>query len=151
MSDYRMARPMITWHPGGSPTILYIGYPLDNVVAGPEPRAGFEVAQAPSGVEDAWDAGTDYVLEGDVRWIPPNDTATPLATGWDNPSSGFAAFLTYARQKNVIYFYPDQNDLLTYIACYLVEPLGAAGEREPDGTRHVRIKLRNSTTPFAGY
>lgn len=148
MSDFRMALPKITWGAAFANT-LAIGYPLDGVLAGSEPRAGFETAQAASGVEDSWDAGTDYVLEADVRWIPQVDTVTPAATGWDG-TTGFRAFLEWAQRKNQIRFYPDAGGG-TYLTCYLVEPLGPAGERETDGTRRVRLKLRNGASAFDGY
>lgn len=140
MPDYRLKVPKILWGAALANT-LTLPYPLDNVIAGPEPRAGSESDQAPSGVEDAWTVGTDYILEGDARWIPQ-------AT-WDG-ATGFAAFLTWARDKKVIRFYPDK-DAGTYIDCYLVEPMTGQGEQENDGTRRIRLRLRNVTTAFDGY
>lgn len=149
MPSYRLTRPRIIWGPTLS-TWLTLGYPLDNVSAGDEPREGSETVQTPSGVEDSWRVGTDYVLTADVRFIPPTDTSSPLATGWDG-TLGFRAFLAWARDKNVIRFLPDANDAGTYIDCYLVAPMTGQGTSENDGTRMVTLKLRNSATPFDGY
>lgn len=148
MTDYRLKTPKIVW---GTPFAnnLRIGYPFDQYAAGSEPREGSEAAQSRSGVEDAWTTGTDYILEVTVRYIPQEDTASPLATGWDGPT-GFRAFLEWARDKNVVRLYPDAAGG-TFIDCYLVEPMRGIPEPEADGTRTIRIRLRNVTTPFDGY
>lgn len=148
MPLYRFKRPKILWGAGFANT-LSLGYPLDNISAGDEPRAGSSVDQAPSGVEDAWTVGTDYVLGADVRYIPQADTAVPVATGWDG-ATGFREFLKYARDKNLVRFYPDK-DAGTYIDSYLVDPMTGQGDLEDDGTRRVRVKLRNPATPYDGY
>lgn len=148
MPDYRTKRPKILWGPGLA-NVLTIGYALDNVTRGPEPRAGHAVDQAPSGVEDAWDGGTDYLLTFDVGYIPREDTADPVATGWDG-ASGFAEFLTWVRNKNLMRFYPDK-DGGTYIDSYLVEPMSGQGSPEQDGTTRVTMKIRNPATRYDGY
>lgn len=148
MTDFRYKKPKILWGAAFANT-LSIGYRLDNVIAGPEPRAGSETAQAPSGVEDAWTIGTDYILEADIAFIPQTDTASPLATGWDG-ATGFAAFLSWARDKNLIRFYPDK-DAGTFIDSYLVEPMAGQGQPETDATRRVRLRIRNASTPYDGY
>lgn len=148
MPSFRLKNPKILWGAAFVNT-LSIGYPLDNVLAGETPRDGSTFDQSPSGIEDAWIVGTDFVLEGDVRWIPQVDTATPVATGWDG-GTGFRAFLAWARQKNVVRFYPDAGAGTT-IDCYLAAPMEGSGESESDGTRRVRIRLRNPTTAFDGY
>lgn len=149
MPNYRITRPMIKWGAAFANT-LSIGYWLDNVSAGDEPRAGSETVQTPSGVEDSWTVGTDYILNGDVRFIPPADTASPVATGWDG-ATGFRAFLAWARDKNLVRFYPDATDAATHTDCYLVSPMTGQGASEADGTRMVSLKLRNSTAAFDGY
>jgi hypothetical protein len=149
MSDYRITRPAIRWGAGFA-NLLQLGYALDNVRAGDEPRAGSTVDQAPSGVEDAWTTGVDYVLSADVRWIPRADTAAPAATGWDG-AAGFRAFLAWARDKNLVRWYPDVTDAATFIDSYLVEPMQGQGDNESDGTRRIPLKLRNSSTPYNGY
>ena len=148
MADYRAKRPKILWGAAFANTLSF-GYPLDNVVAGDEPRAGFAVDQAPSGVEDSWDNGTDYVLSADVRYIPQADTVSPTATGWDG-ATGFRAFVQWARKKNLVRFYPDK-DAGTFIDSYLVEPMTGQPELEEDGTRRLRLKLRNASTAYDGY
>ena len=59
---------VLVWGPAFD-RMLYTRWPWDNAQAGTEPRAGWETAQAPSGVEDAWDAGEDHVLEVELRWL----------------------------------------------------------------------------------
>ena len=148
MTDFRAKRPKILWGSGFANTLSF-GYPLDNVQAGDEPRAGSVVDQAPSGVEDAWTVGTDYVLSADVRYIPQTDTASPVATGWDG-ATGFRAFLQWARDKNLVRVYSDK-DGGTFIDSYLVEPMSGQPELEEDGTRRLRIKIRNASTAYDGY
>lgn len=148
MPNFRLTIPKILWGAAFANT-LNVGYRLDNVKSWDEPRQGGAVDQAPSGVEDAWTVGVDYVLEGELRWIPQTDTTTPLATGW-NGALGVRAFLQWARDKNVVRFYPDAASG-TFIDCYLVEPMKGGGEVEEDGTRRVVFRLRNSTSNLDGY
>lgn len=134
--------------------VLRLGYPFDNLVSGEEPRDGYETAVAPSGVEDAWDTGVHYVLEGDARWIPMVDTAVPVATGWDG-ATGVRAFLRWAAmQRNPVRLYEDYATYLAagaYVECYVVEPARALAELETDGTRRIRLKFRTAAAPFTGY
>jgi len=141
-------RVRITWGTSFANT-LEIGYPLDDWRSYATYREGTEFAQSYSGVEDAWVTGEDYVLEGTVRWIPTADTISPVATGWDG-ATGWMAFLNWARKKNEFRVYPDKT-AGTYFASYLVEPLDGKHDLEPDGTRSVRIKVRNASGSFAGY
>lgn len=147
--SFRATHPKILWGAGLANT-LYFGYALDNVVAESEPRSGSEQIQAPSGVEDAWTVGTDYVLTFDARWIPQADTVTPQATGWDG-ATGFRAFLEWARDKNAFSFYPDATAGTVIASCYLAEPMKAAAASESDGTRRLTLKIRNASTAFDGY
>lgn len=149
MSSNRSKCPKITWGASFANT-LNIGYPLDTVKAGSDPRAGSAFDQSPSGVEDSWIVGTDYTLTGDVRWIPQANTSTPLATGWDTATTGFRLFLEWARAKNVLRWYPDVA-VNSYIACYLVDPMKGPPDSEADGTRKLTLVLRNATAAFDGY
>jgi hypothetical protein len=144
--SYRI--PKIEWGAGYSQS-LAIGYPLDDYASYSTYREGSEFAQTFAGVEDAWITGTDYVLEGTIRWIPTTLTLNPSASGWDG-ASGVRAFLEWARQKNQIRFYPNK-DINTYITSYLVEPLDGKHTLEPDGTRNIRLVIRNSTNSYDGY
>ena len=149
MPDYRNKLAKITWGAAFANT-LRLGYPLDNARTGDEPRAGSVVDQAPSGVEDAWEVGIDYLLTFDARYIPLADTVSPVATGWDG-AAGFRAFLAWARGKQLFRFYPD-NAAGTYFTSYLVEPMKGSGELEGDGTRKIAMTIRNSAAvAFDGY
>jgi hypothetical protein len=144
--------PKVTWGASFANT-LNIGYPLDNAVAYPEPRKGYAIVEAPSGARDSWIPGTAQRLAGDARWIPAANTTTPLATGWDTSSTGFAAFLTWARAQNPFRFFPDATSG-TYLTCYLVEPMEGEPPQENDGTRHLRIVIQTIETEssvFTGY
>jgi hypothetical protein len=143
-----LRRPKITWGTSFANT-LDIAYPLDNFKAYSTYREGSQFAQTMAGVEDAWIIGTDYTLEGDVRWIRTTNTTTPLATGWDG-STGVRAFLEWAREKNQFRFYPDTT-VNTYILSYLVEPLDGSHSLESDGTRTIRLVMRNASTAYEGY
>lgn len=130
---------------------LTLGYPIDNIVTWSQPREGSEYVRSPAGGEDAWDEGTDYYLAGDVRWIPTSDTTTPAAKGWDG-ADGWRAFLEWARQKNAIRFYADTVGApTTYITSYLAEPMSGPPDIESDGTRKLRLVIRNTSTDYSGF
>lgn len=150
MPNYRIKYPKILWGAAFANT-LSVGYWLDNVSAWSEPRAGSDSVQAPSGVEDAWTVATDFYLAGEITFIPPTDTVSPVATGWDG-LTGVRAFLEWVRDKNVFKFYPDASDPTTHIdGCYLVDPMNGEPTPEADGTRRIRLKIRNATSSFDGY
>ena len=148
MTSFRRTRPKITWGAAFANTVDF-GYPLDNVTAGDEPRAGSVFDRSTAGVEDAWITGVDYLLTAEHRWIPQVDTAAPLATGWDG-ATGVRAWLAWARQKNAYRFYPDATSG-TYITCYLADPMQGVPAYESDGTRKLTATHRNITTPWDGY
>lgn len=112
---YRLVAPVIRWGTNYNQA-WYLPSPLDNVECGSEPRQGSEFVQAPSGVEDAWIVGTDYVLTGDLRWIPQSDSLYyPRATGWDTAAGGLngaRAALEWLRRKNSFAWHPDGRNLL---------------------------------------
>jgi len=144
--------PKITWGASFANT-LNIGYPLDNAVAYPVPCQGYAVVEAPSGARDSWVPGTRQRLAGDVRWIPAANVAAPLATGWDTASTGFAAFLTWARAQNPFRFFPDVGSG-TYFTCYLIEPMEGEPPQEQDATRRLRLVIQTTETEsavFTGY
>jgi hypothetical protein len=120
------------------------------VKAGDEPRAGSVFDQSSSGVEDAWITGRDYKLTADVRWIPQVDVASPLATGWDTTTTGFAEFLYWARQKNQFRWFPDAASG-TYVLSYLADPMTGTPDPETDGSRKITMTLRNATSAYLGY
>jgi hypothetical protein len=140
--------PRITWGSAFSSSLNF-GYPLDQWKSYSEPMEGSQFLQVESGDEDAWIISTNYVLEGQVRWVPTTSTVTPLASGWDGVT-GWRTFLEWARAKNQFRFFPDKNSG-TYYTCYLVEPMQGGHDLEPDGTRSFPIKIRNTSSPFDGY
>jgi hypothetical protein len=148
MPSNRFKLPKITWGASFANT-LSIGYPLDNVTAGDEPRAGSVFDRSTAGVEDAWITGVDFLLTADIRWIPQVDTAAPVATGWDG-TTGVRSWLSWARQKNQFRFYPDATSG-TFITCYLADPMQGVGAFENDGTRKLTVTFRNTATAFDGY
>ena len=148
MPSFRFARPKFTWG-AAFVNALSIGYPLDSVKAGDEPRAGSAFDRSVAGIEDSWITGTDYLLTAMVRYIPQVDSASPLATGWDG-TTGFRAFLAYARQKNLVRFFPDATSG-TFVACYVADPMQGTPDYETDGARKLTITLRNTTAAFDGY
>lgn len=145
---YYNKRPKITWGTSFANT-LSIGYPVDNWSSWSEPRQGSVWVQSMSGDEDSWIIGTDYYLQVDVRWIPTANTTSPVATGWDG-TTGFRAFLEWAKAKNVFRWYPDK-DSASYVASYLVDPMNGGPTVEPDGTKRITLVIRNATTAYDGY
>jgi hypothetical protein len=148
MSCYTTKAPKITWGTGYANT-LNIGYPLDNWTISSKAFEESTFLQIESGEEDAWIINTEYYLEADVRFIPGANTTNPTRTGWDG-ATGCNAFLEYARAKNIFRFYPDK-DGGTYIESYLVQPMDTGPSIEGDGTRTIRMTIRNTTTPYDGY
>jgi hypothetical protein len=143
--------PKITWS-GSFGTQLDIAYPLNNLVASSRAFDGSTFLQIESGEEDAWIINTEYYLEGDVRFIPNSNTTasgTMTQTGWDG-DAGVRAFIEWAQEKNIFRFYPDKTSG-TYIESYLVEPTTTAPNIESDGTRTIRLVIRNASTPYDGY
>lgn len=114
MPDYRPIRPRIRWGSGspGYTNELIFRTPLDEAVAWGEPSVGSAFAVAPSGVEDAWLEAYEYFLAGAARHIPTADVVSlPPATGWEG-AAGWDALLAWAREKNLLRFYPDGRNLL---------------------------------------
>lgn len=147
MGIYRI--PKITWGTSFANT-LNIGYPLDNFASYSSAFDGSQFLQVESGTEDAWVINTNYILEGDIRWIPTDDLANPTRTGWDG-AAGCREFLEDARQKNQFRWFPDKDDGASFVLSTLVEPINGIHDLEPDGTRTIRIVIRNSSTPYDGY
>jgi hypothetical protein len=130
-------------------TLLNLGYPLDEAVAYSRPQEGSQFVFLPSGEADGWDAGTAHRLDAVVRWIPREDTATPLATGWDG-ATGWRAFLEWARRGNPFWLSPDVTDLAAGWTMHLEAPFDEPPALEPDMTRAVRLTLR-ATVAIEGY
>lgn len=144
MAYLSMKTPAIYW---GTATASF-AYPVDNWATYSQPREGTAFVQTLSGVEDSWYVGDDYYFEGDFRWIPSETTGS--ATGW-NGATGVRAMLEYGRRKQTIRFVPNSAVPSTYYDSYLVEPLAGGHVLEPDGTRTIRIVLRNASAPVEGY
>jgi hypothetical protein len=148
----RGTRPKITWGTAFANTLTF-GVQIDDALNYSLPRDGSDWVQAPSGVEDAWIAGNDQVLEARVRWVPIADTVTPVAaTGFDG-AAGWRAFLEWARDKNVFRFYPDAAQT-AFLPCYLVEPITDHGQALEKGYKHrsIALKMRTSDgSAFTGY
>lgn len=139
----------ITWPDPGYANTLRFGWPLDNAVTDRVPREGSDWSQSAGGTEDAWIIGWDYVLQGDVRWIPRNNITVPVtATGWYG-TTGWRGFLSYARDKGIFRYIPNFSSPGTYTAgCYLVEPMSTYPGLEEDGTFRVTLVIRNPTNNF---
>jgi hypothetical protein len=130
-----------------NPSILWNGntlqfeYPLDNAISYSTIIDGSQMLRTENGTEYSWIPNTNFILEGDVRWIS--------TTQWDG-TTGWRAFLEYARAKNKFNFYIDSNEPES-VESYLVEPLNGEHELEPDGTRRIRLVVRNTTTSYEGF
>lgn len=127
---------------------LLLGYPAYDWITDRVPREGSEFAQAPSGVEDAWITGRDYVFEGEFRFIPDKPSTSPERSVVAGPNS-WQAFLDYCRDKNDFRFVPNVNTPDFYVEkCYLVEPLRGFGGNLADLTRGVRLVMRTTSMDF---
>lgn len=143
---YEPSIPKIEWN-GNT---LIFGYPLDNVITYSSPIDGYQNVRIENGDEYSWIPGRNYILECDIRWIPSTTSTNPSQTGW-NGSTGWRAFLEYARAKNKFTFYPDYQFSNVSVESYLVDPIDGQHELEPDGTRKLRLVIRNNTTPYDGF
>ena len=123
-------------------TVLDLPYPLDNLVTYTEPR-GSETVQYPSGTEDSWYQGTDYCLEGDVRWLPlggPTNPGYQLTQAW----SAWEQFLALGRQRQPqrVRYVPDRTFPTNYVDGWLAEPFSGAPGAERGGEGRLHLKLR---------
>lgn len=152
-----MSKPAIFWGTTSSGGAAYgktltFGYPLYDVVTDREPRAGSEWVQAPSGAEDAWVTGRDYVMTCSVRWIPDSTGATPTraaVAGSQVVQEAWQDFFDYARDKNPFRFCPNATSTAAYVdACYLVEPMQGFGGNLENLQRGVSLKIRNASVDF---
>jgi hypothetical protein len=149
MSTYtNLTIPKIVWWYDYSKTLSF-GYGLDNVITYSSSDENSQFALLQNASEYSWIINTFYTLEADVRWIPYNNTTNPIANGW-NTTNGWREFLEFGRAKNPFRFYPDKDNA-TYITSYLVEPINGTHGLEIDGTRNVRLVIRNNITPYTGY
>lgn len=146
MGIYSTTKPKITWGTSFSNTLTF-EYQMDNVVSYAASDENSQFALLQNGSEYSWIPSTMYILEGDVRWI--RDTDFSFVNGW-RTTAGWLEFLEYSRAKNAFRFYPDR-DGATYITSYLVEPINATHGLEIDGTRRIRLVIRNGNTPYEGY
>ena len=88
-------------------------------------------------------------LRATVKFLAPTSVAG--ATGWDG-TTGWRAFLEWAREGNVFRFYPDKNTLGTFVDCYLIEPMFDGGSLLDDFTRELPVLFRSDDgTPFTGF
>jgi hypothetical protein len=143
MPNYRGMIPQIKWGPTFT-NIIVIGYPLDDPLAYEDPREGSDFVQGSSGVEDAWVQGEDQILEGVLRWIPRVVATNPAATGYED-ANGVRDWISDARKKNIFRWYPDIGGNPTvFYNMYLVDPMTGGIEKEADGRRRVKIKMRTS-------
>lgn len=120
-----------------APYTIIPALPLDSVNAYTSPRPGSRVARGQSGIQDGWDTGWDYHLEGFQRWIEGAD--------WDNK---WVPMLQWARGKKVR-FHPDK-DSTTYVECYFHPQMELTPSPEDDGTRNLMVQLIH-TSAFTGY
>lgn len=133
--------PVIVWGDNLDKSLSFT-YPLYDWVTRSEALDGSQFLRIESGYEDAWIVNTSYVLEGTVRFIADDG----ISYGWDDPVNGWEAFLEWARQKNQFVYFPDIDS--AGILSYLVSPIDEPPTIEPDGTRTIRLVIRNSTSQY---
>ncbi len=144
----------ITWGAGFTGSLSF-GYAADNAVKFDENRGGRTVIfQNQAGIEVGWSRGTDYIIAGTIRWVPPTSgtlatTGEPLsaldgADGWD-------AFKRYTRRGQQFRFHGDsQNASGSFILSTAVE--FSEPTLEPaDGTYTFTFRFRNPNSPYLGY
>lgn len=127
--------PKIIWGDSLENQFIF-DYPLYDWVTRSEALEGSQFLRIESGYEDSWIVNTSYVLEATVRFIEQDD--------WD---TNWIPFLEWAREKKTFRFYSDEFDSFYYTS-YLVEPITESPSIEPDGTRTIRLVIRNSAEPY---
>ncbi len=132
--------------------VLNFGYAPRDVRFGRRPRPGSRRDRAPSGVEDAWITGRDYVLAGDFAWIPASPKTGPVQTPWGGPA-GVQAFLDWCHDGNTFRLRPDASlPEWTIDGCRLVSPGlddGEAQTVETDATWRLPLVIGHPTTDLA--
>lgn len=132
--------PKIEWGDNLEYTI-YFDYPLYDWVTRSEALEGSQFLRIESGYEDSWIVNSSYVLEGNVRYI--------VQDVWDEKwDYDWMPFLQWARQKKQFRYYSNYLASSSYINSYLVEPITEIPSIEADGTRTIRLVIRNSSTPY---
>ena len=126
-----------------SGSVVFSAYPLYDVATYSQARQGSEYAVLPSGVEDAWIVADDEMLKGSIRFIPVSGSASLIPS--QSHYAEWHTFLTNARKKNVVHFYPDLSGS-SYIACYLVNPTGEQGISLDDDDSFYKIDLELRST-----
>lgn len=135
------------------------GY-LDNWSSWSQPRAGSKFIKTPYGEEDSWYVADDYYLAMDVRFIRET-TSTPSdiaqnGSVWNVLSSGslgdvsWTGFLLQAN-RGIPVTASFGNTPTTVSNCYVVDSSTDGPTINQDGTRNIRITLRNKNTPFTGF
>jgi len=144
--------PKIAWGAGFTGSLEF-GYPLDFAISYSKPREGSDRVQFVSGEESSWITGTDFTLNGQVRWIPTNSGSSSLnvaQSGWDG-QLGWQSFLEWGKTAQSFRFYADRDEA-SYITSTLVDPIDQPPSLEPaDGTRVIQLTLRNPSSPYTGY
>jgi hypothetical protein len=153
--------PNLTGFASAGQTLFYLrpvfthGYSLDSALAQPIARGGSSAVRSPSGVEDAWDYGTDELLTGVLRWMPRDFIPDPASSGYDGNGTdlvgvGCRSLLRAGRQRLTIRYVRDRTDCTAFVDGYLTDPYDSASALvEPDGTISQPITLK-STTPYRG-
>jgi hypothetical protein len=130
---------------------------LDSAVASSMLRAGSQVGQTLSGVEDAFVTGRDYLLNAAAVWVSLTPSTTPVvSSGWAGPNestginAGIGAMLHNGMSRNALTFVPDRSACSTSVSCYLQRP---ESDTEigllPGGYRTFGLRLR-SASEFTG-
>ena len=110
-------------------------YPVDAVRYFDRPRV-VERTVTLAGVEDAWIAGTDYLVAGRVRWMGRGQFAS---------DAGFAGLVRAARD-GAVRCYPDPVTAPDwFVPCYVENVDAIAPEPEPDLTMSAEVTLRGAS------
>lgn len=151
MSDFRFKVPKIVWGDALGNTIIFPTIP-DAPKDFRMREEGSELTRFPSGVVDAWNTGTIYVVKFTVRHIPLTDLTAfgYTATGWQE-SDGWAAFLDWAWDAGTFELYPDK-DAATKKDCTIRAPRNSSeyGHESSTGLKSLDFEAE-ATSAFNWY
>jgi hypothetical protein len=122
----------------GEENLLLFDYPFDNVRYYRKRRPASSRIRIPGGGYDPWDAGKDFMVETDVRWLS--------MAKWSDPV-GVQAFLDYAGDGGTFSFLPDATvPDFSVPNCFLESPYESPNPgSEQSGEQIVRIIFGNPT------
>lgn len=145
---------VITWGTNFTGS-LELGYALEGARQFTQNRGNKpSTFQLRSGVEVGWVRGTDFMLDGIVRWVPrESGSQTPAGnplSAWEGPD-GWDAFIQWTREANQFRWHGDRDNASGSFILSTAAEIGDPTLESADGTYTFTFRIRNPNSPYLGY